>query len=192
VRSASGTVAPCTRRRARLALPNRGRRAPEDGSDLVEGHGEHVVQHEGDPLGRSQRVEDHQEREADRVGEQGFVLGVGRVLGARGRFWQLLAERVLTPGRARAQHVQTHPCDDRLEPPAEVLDTVRAGAAEAEPGFLDGVVRLAHRSEHPVGHRPEMGPVGLEALGQPVVLVHRSHPRRSRSVMLVTNRSQPM
>src|SRR6266545_3825113 len=35
-------------------LARRGRGAPYDGRDLVEGHGEHVVQHERQPLGRSQ------------------------------------------------------------------------------------------------------------------------------------------
>jgi len=29
--------------------------------DLLERHGEHVVQHEGEPLGRRQRVEHHQQ-----------------------------------------------------------------------------------------------------------------------------------
>ena len=49
------------------------------------------------------------------------------------------------------------------------------GAAEPEPGLLHGVVRLAQRAEHPVGHRPQVGAVGLEPLRQPVVFVHRSH-----------------
>ena len=44
-----------------------------------------------------------------------------------------------------------------------------------EPGLLHGVVRLAQGAEHPVGHRPQVGPVGLELLRQPLVLVHRSH-----------------
>jgi hypothetical protein len=35
-----------------------------------------------------------------------------------------------------------HPPDDRGEPPAQVLDAARAGAVEAEPGLLHGVVRL--------------------------------------------------
>jgi hypothetical protein len=37
------------------------------------------------------------------------------------------------------------------------------------PGLLHGVVRLAQRAEHPVGHRPQVGPVGLELLCEPVV-----------------------
>jgi hypothetical protein len=86
----------------------------------------------------------------------------------------VFAERVLAPRGTRPQHVQTHPRDDRRQPPSEVLDAVRAGTAEPEPGFLDGVVRLAHRAEHPVGHRSKRGSVGFEAFGQPIVLVHRS------------------
>jgi hypothetical protein len=38
---------------------------PHDGSDLVEGDGEHVVQHEREPLGGSQHFEYHQQRGAD-------------------------------------------------------------------------------------------------------------------------------
>jgi hypothetical protein len=46
-------------------LPCRGRRPADDRSDLAERHGEHVVQHECDPLRRSQRIEDGQQRQAD-------------------------------------------------------------------------------------------------------------------------------
>ena len=76
---------------------------------------------------------------------------------------------------ARAQHVEAHPGDDRRQPSTQILDATRAGATEAEPGFLNGVVRLAQRAEHPVGDRPEVGPVCLELLSQAVVFVHRSH-----------------
>src|SRR5439155_18199646 len=79
---------------------------------------------------------------------------------------------------ARPQHVQTDAGDDGGQPPAEVVDLARPGPAEAQPGVLDGVVGLGERAEHSVGHRPQMGPVLLEAVGQPLlllVLVHRSH-----------------
>lgn len=49
-------------------LPGRIRRTAHDGRDLVERH-EHVVQHERDPLGGAQRIEDHQQRGTDRVGQ---------------------------------------------------------------------------------------------------------------------------
>jgi hypothetical protein len=37
---------------------------------------------------------------------------------------------------------------------------------------LGGVVRPGLRPEHPVGHRPQVGPVPPEALGRPGALVH--------------------
>jgi hypothetical protein len=48
-------------------LPCRGGRAPDHRSDLLERHGEQVVQHERDPLGRRQRLEHHEQCQADRV-----------------------------------------------------------------------------------------------------------------------------
>src|SRR6266566_4072620 len=55
-------------------LPCRGLRAPHDGSDLVEGHGEEVVQHEREALSGRKRVEYHEQRETDRVGQERFLL----------------------------------------------------------------------------------------------------------------------
>jgi uncharacterized protein YndB with AHSA1/START domain len=40
---------------------------------------------------------------------------------------------------------------------------------------LDGVVGLTQRTEHPVGDRPQVSPVGFEPLRHPVMSVHRSH-----------------
>jgi hypothetical protein len=58
-----------------------------------------------------------------------------------------------------------------------------------EPGFLDGVVGLAGRAEHPVGHRPQAGSVGLEPLHQPVAMLHCYLPP-SASVIAVTTQIQ--
>ena len=66
---------------------------------------------------------------------------------------------LLTPRVARTQHVQAHPGDDRGQPAAEVIDAAGVRPAQAQPGFLDGVVGLGERAEHPVGHRPQVGPV---------------------------------
>ena len=44
--------------------------------DLVERDREDVVEDEGDSLGRGQRVEHDEQRQPDRVGEEGLVLGV--------------------------------------------------------------------------------------------------------------------
>lgn len=41
-------------------LPRGHRRTPHDGCDLVERHVEHVVQHEGKPLGRCQSFKNHE------------------------------------------------------------------------------------------------------------------------------------
>ena len=51
--------------------------AAHDLGDLVEGHGEHVVQDEGQPLARRQRLEHDQQGETDGVGEERLVLGTG-------------------------------------------------------------------------------------------------------------------
>ena len=56
--------------------------------------------------------------------------------------------------------------------PPRFSTSLAVGAAEAQPGFLDGVVGLAQRAEHPVGHRSQVGPLLLEPLRQPVALVH--------------------
>ncbi len=64
-------------------LPRGVGRAPHDGSDLVEGHGEHVVQHEGEPLGGSQGLQHHQQRQTDRVGQERFLLGVASAIRTR-------------------------------------------------------------------------------------------------------------
>ena len=52
-------------------------RAVDDRRDLVERHREHVVQHEREPLGRLERLEHDEQREADRVGQHRLVLRVG-------------------------------------------------------------------------------------------------------------------
>ena len=64
-------------------------------------------------------------------------------------------------------------------------------AVGERPTFLDGVVRLAQRAVHPIGHRPQVGPVGFEPLCQPFVIVHR-HISSLRYVIVVTSETQPM
>ena len=145
MRSGSGTVAdPCTRRRARLAsCLAAARGAPQDGGDLIKRHGEQVVQHERQPLGGGQGFEHHQQRETDRVSQQGFVLGVGPVLATRNRVGHVRAQWFLAPRLARAEHVQADPPHDRRKPSAEVVYAVRVGPTEPQPGLLDDIVRLA-------------------------------------------------
>ena len=59
--------------------------------------------------------------------------------------------------------------------PPRFSTSLAVRAAQPQPGLLDGVVGLAQRAEHPVGHRPQVGPVLLEALRQLIALIHRSH-----------------
>ena len=91
--------------------------------------------------------------------------------------------------RARAQHVEAHPrATTVVSQPPEVLDVARVGAAEPQPGLLDGVVGLAQRAEHPVGHRPQVGAVLLE-LARPASRARPPSHSSSRSVMPLTIRT---
>ncbi len=106
-RSASGTGAPWTRRRPRLASWRVAvGRAIEDRRDLVERHGEQVVQDEREPLGGRERLDHDVKCETDRVREHGRLLGIVRVLTRDHRIGDVHAHRVLRMGRARAQPVQ--------------------------------------------------------------------------------------
>ena len=123
--------AACTARE----LPCGVRRAFHDGSDLIERHAKHVMQHESEPLRWRQRIEYHEQREADRVGQERFTFGVAA---AHNR----LRQRLLAPRLARAQHVQADARDDGRQPSAKVLDAARVSAAELQPRLLDSVLRL--------------------------------------------------
>jgi hypothetical protein len=156
-------------------LPGRRLRAADQRGDLLEGQVEQVVEHEGDPLGRGQGVEHDQQGQTDRVGQQRLLVRLERPLGADHGIGEAQAQGLLAPPGPGAQHVQADAGHHRCQPSAEVADLVRSGPAEAQPGVLDGVVGVAERAEHPVGHRPQAGPVLLEAVGKPLVVVHRSH-----------------
>ncbi len=68
---------------------------------------------------------------------------------------------------------------DGGQPGAEVLDLARVGVAEPQPGVLDGVVSLAERAEHPVGHRAQVRSVLLELVSEPLLLIDVTfRPRR--------------
>ena len=69
----------------------------DDRGDLVERHGEHVVEHEGEPLRWAERIEDHEQREADRVGEERLVLGICPVGPVDDRVGDTDADRLLAP-----------------------------------------------------------------------------------------------
>ncbi len=151
-------------------------RAIDDRGDLVEGDREHVVQHERESLGRRQRLEHDQQRQSDGIGQQGLVLGVRAVRRVHDRIGDVLADRLLTPRPARAQHVQRHARDHGRQPPGQILDLAGLRTAQAQPSLLDGVVRLAQRSEHSIRDRLQPRAVLLELSSQPfVVSSYRSH-----------------
>jgi hypothetical protein len=54
--------------------------------------------------------------------------------------------------------------------------TAGVSAREPQPGFLDGVLGLARRTEHAVGDCPQVVAITFESFGQKFCLVHRSHP----------------
>jgi hypothetical protein len=153
-------------------LAGGGRGAVDHRADLVERHREHVVQHERQPLGRRQRVEHHEQGEADRVGEQCLLLRVGVALAADDRVRHVHLEWLLAPRLAGAQNVQAHPGDHGRQPAGEVLHLGGVGPVEPQPRLLDRVIGLAERPEHPVRHRAQPRPVLLEPLGQQSALIH--------------------
>jgi hypothetical protein len=166
--------------------------AIDQGTDLLEGQVEHVVQHEGEPLGWGQPVQHHQQREADRVGEDGLV-GRGGHVAADDRIGDVHARRVLRPRCARAQPVEADPGDDRRQPAAGIVHVILPRAADPHPRVLKRVVGLGRRSEHPVAQAVQAGPVLLELPGQPVIRVHPSHPSRARCHQpVVTRRATPL
>jgi hypothetical protein len=82
---------------------------------------------------------------------------------------------LLAAGFARAQHVQADARDHGCQPRCQVLDLAGVGTAEPEPGFLNSVVGLSPRAQHPISHSSQMSPVRLKLLCQPFFLVHWSH-----------------
>src|SRR5437764_783778 len=88
--------APC----AAGELPGRGWGAIHDWSDLFEGQAKHVMQHERDPFGRSQRLQDHEQRGTDRVGHDNLLLGVGPVQVTCDRLRLVGAKWLLAPSLA--------------------------------------------------------------------------------------------
>jgi hypothetical protein len=152
-------------------LAGRDRRALQDRGDLIERHGEDVVQDEGQAFGRGQGVQHHHQGRADRIGQQDRGLGIA-VVGLIGRWaGHRVGQRLLAAPAPGPQHLQTFPSDDRGQPSGQVLDPGGIGAAEPQPRVLHRVVGLSPRAEHPVGDRPQAGPLILEPSGQPVSLL---------------------
>ena len=130
------------------------------------------MQDECESFSGRQRVQDYQERGTDRVGEQRLLFGIDNAWAVHGCLGQVYPRRLFP---ARLEHVHAHPGDNRRQPSAEVLDVTGVGAAQPQPGFLNGVVGLAGRAQRVVGDRPQSGSVGLEPSRKLSVFVHRSH-----------------
>jgi hypothetical protein len=142
-------------------LLGRGWRAVEHRGDFVERDREDVVQHERQPLGRRQRVQHHQQRNADRVGQQRMLLRV--VVRGDYRVGHVHVEGVFAVGGPGAQHIQADPRHHRGQPASQVLHVSRFRAGQPPPRLLHRVVGLGERAKHPVGDRPQVRPVRLEA-----------------------------
>ena len=74
---------------------------------------EHVVQHERKPLCRREGIEHDKEGEADRVGQQRFLLGLRRSLSTDQRIGDVAVERLHASRVACPRHVQTDAGNDR-------------------------------------------------------------------------------
>ena len=68
------------------------------------------------------------------------------------------------PRLTRAQHIQAYSRDDCPQPSRKILDAAPARTAEPQLGLLHGVLRLAERAEHSIGHRSQGTAVLLELL----------------------------
>jgi hypothetical protein len=105
-RSASEVGAwPWTRRRARLASWRVGDdRAVHHRCDLLERHPEDIVEHERQSFRRFQLLEDDEQRQADRVGEHGGLLGPFGLAAdrAENRIRYVHVEGILPARRSRA------------------------------------------------------------------------------------------
>jgi hypothetical protein len=162
-------------------LSRRHRRATDDRRNLIERDIEQVMQHECDPLRRREGFEHHQHRIAKRVREQLLAL---RIVGPGHGFHRGI-DRDFASRLACAKHVETDAGNDRREPAGEVVDAAGTGAHESEKGLLDRILGLGRRAEYPAGNRPEVAPMGFEALRRSFCRCH-SHIPMAPSVMSMT------
>ena len=135
------------------------------------------MEHERQSFRRLQLLEDDEQRQTDRVGEHGVSLGpfVPKTYRADDRIRHVHVQGILPARRSRSQHVQAHARHDRRQPSPQVVDTTDIRAAQSDPGFLDGVLRLADRSEHAIRDRPHVRSVLFELLGELLRCGHQSH-----------------
>ena len=160
------------------------RRPLDDRRDLVERHGEHVVQHERQPLGRRQGVQHHEQRHSHRVGQHRLVLGIDFADRIDDGIRHLGDEFFGGPRPAAAQRVQADPCHHCGQPGVEVgylAGILAVAAAQPQPGLLHGVLSVVDRAQHAVGHRSQMRPGRLETCCQVSVRLPGHRPPASGS-----------
>jgi hypothetical protein len=102
-------------------LPDGGGVALHHVRDVVEGHVEHVVQDERDPLRRAQPVEYDQHRQPDRVGQLGLLLRDPVLVGRAEPVGGEALQRLLAPGLPGAQQVEADAADHGRQPGRQVL-----------------------------------------------------------------------
>ena len=73
-------------------LPSGHRRTSYDGSELLERHPKHVVQHESDTFGRGKFFQNHQHRQADGFRKERLILRIALPLVRYGREGGVLFE----------------------------------------------------------------------------------------------------
>jgi hypothetical protein len=59
------------------------------GAISFERHGEHVMQNKSQTFSRSQHFKQHEEREANRVGQEHFLLGIDSIVAAQDWLWHV-------------------------------------------------------------------------------------------------------
>ncbi len=124
-------------------------------------------------LGGGEGVEDDEQGEADRVGEEGLVLGVEAALGVDHRVGQADVQGLFAAPGAGAEQVQADAGGDGGEPAGEVRDVVGVGAFGAEPGLLERIVGFAEGAEHAVGEGAQARALRFEARREGGGLAHR-------------------
>jgi hypothetical protein len=145
------------------------------------------VHHEGDTLRRRQGLQHDQQREPDRIGQHRLLLRGTR----RHRLGRMFIQHLFPARLARTQHVEADPGHHRRQPAAKIGDLAGVAAAKPQPGFLHGIVGLGRRAQHAVGDPLKVATVGLEAICQKFLLIHRHIPS-SRFVISLTAQTRPM
>jgi hypothetical protein len=148
--------------------------------------GEHVVQHEGEPFGRRQRLQHHQQRERRRNRPSALPLGarpgVPTAAGS-GTCGPIGSSR--RDLRDRSMSRQTRATTVVSQPPRLSTALVSARLSRSQASCTASSPR--GRAQHAVGHRAQMGPVGLEFARPEIFLVHRSHSHRRVPSWPMTN-----